>query len=61
MQAAESIIDGTKARRAMGDVCIKQLSMGSWKASLSKGGQARGLKGRAVPDKPAKGEAKGTK
>ena len=40
MQAAESTIDGTKARRAPGDVNVKQMSMGSWRASLSHGGAA---------------------
>lgn len=34
-----------KERRAPGDCNIKQMSMGSWRASLSKGGQASGLTG----------------
>lgn len=45
MQGAQSVIGKEKARRPLGDVNLRQMSMGSWKASLSKGGQARGLKG----------------
>ena len=51
LQGAESLIDGTKARRPMGDVNVKQMSMGSWKASLSNGGQASGLTGKVFAEK----------
>ena len=37
--------DRKMVRRYPSDTNIKQMSMGSWRASLSKGGQARGLTG----------------
>ena len=37
--------DRKMVRRYPADTNIKQMSMGSWRASLSKGGQARGLTG----------------
>lgn len=38
MQGVDSTHGKVKARRPQGDVNIKQMSMGSWKANLSKGG-----------------------
>ena len=36
---------GHMVRNYPSDTNIKQMTMGSWHANLSKGGQARGLKG----------------
>lgn len=49
MQVLQTMVGSGKAakkvRLPVADVNIKQMTMGSWKASLSKGGQASGLKG----------------
>ena len=48
VQAAESVHGGVKDRRAPGDVNLRQMSMASWHASLSKGGAPRpGTMGKA--------------
>lgn len=46
--------DGKKVRHAPGDVNLKQLSRGAWKASLSNEGRASGLKGITHGDRPVK-------
>jgi hypothetical protein len=46
MQAAESTVDGKKERRPVNDVNLRQMSMGSWHGSLSKGGAPNGKLGR---------------
>jgi hypothetical protein len=61
MQVLQTMVgsgkDARKMRIAVSDVNVKQMSMGSWKASLSKGGQASGLKGRTIAERPiAKGK-----
>ncbi len=52
MQIAQTVDGGkSKVRNYPSDTNIKQLSRGSWLASLSKGGQpSRPLKGRSVAD-----------